>query len=323
MNNHRTHDAPLVSIVTPAYNQADFLRETIESVLTQDYPNIEYRVIDDGSTDATPEILASYNGRISWESQPNQGQTPTINKGWAQAQGDILTWLNSDDTLLPGAISKAVAYFRQHPEVGIVFGETQDTLADGTPIGKFQPKRGFDYEEFVLRCHNVIPQPSAFIRRSVIEDVGVLDPYYYYFMDWDFWLRAGLRHRVGYIPERLSTYRLHEQSKTVSQSRRAAPELERMYRQFFARTDLPAHIRRLELRAMANMYFTSGGYYLRGGDYEKAAWAGRQAVRFNPRLLLQPDAVHKFLYCTLGGTWLYQNSRSAYYQVRTMWGAAH
>jgi glycosyltransferase involved in cell wall biosynthesis len=319
-----SHDRlPLVSVVTPTLNQAAFIRETIESVLSQDYPRIEYYVVDGGSTDSTLDILAEYAGRVPWESEDKLAQTPAINRGWIRAKGEILAWLNSDDTYLPGAVSKAVGYLTQHPEVGIVFGETQDTLEDGTPVGTFKPKRGFDYDEFVLRCENPIPQPSAFIRRSVVEDIGMLDPYYYFCMDWDFWLRAGLRHRIGYIPERLSTYRLHPHSKTVSQARRAAPELERMYRKFFAREDLPARIRRMEARAMANMCFTSGGYFMRGGDPESAARVAQQAVRWDPWLLSRPTGLHKFLYCAFGGTSLYRNSRSAYYQVRALWSTSH
>ncbi len=110
---------PLVSVVTPAYNQASFLRATIESVLAQDYAHIEYRVINDGSTDRTPEILEEYKNRVQVESQPNRGQTATINKGWEQSRGDIFIWLNSDDTFLPGAVTKAVNYLEQHPHAGL------------------------------------------------------------------------------------------------------------------------------------------------------------------------------------------------------------
>src|SRR6266852_2420785 len=101
----------LVSVVTPTYNQAAFLRDTIESVLSQDYPAVEYQIIDDGSTDDTPQILQEYSGRALVDRHENRGQTPTINKGWERAKGDILTWLNSDDTFLPGAVSTAVEYF--------------------------------------------------------------------------------------------------------------------------------------------------------------------------------------------------------------------
>jgi glycosyltransferase involved in cell wall biosynthesis len=315
-NNHRKKP-PLVSIVTPTYNQADFLRDTLESVLAQDYPHIEHQVIDDGSTDETPQILAEYSGRIAIERHANRGQTPTINKGWERAQGDILTWLNSDDTFLPGAITKAVDYLQAHPDVGIVFGDTLFTNQDGEPLERSKARAEFDYHEFVLQCENPIAQPSAFIRREVIEDVGLLDPEFYYFMDWDFWLRAGIRHRIAYFPELLSTYRLHKDSKTVAQANKAAPELEYMYRKFFARTDLPEDIRALERRAMVNMFFTSGGYYLEGGNPRAAARMGFKALGAYPSSIYRPEVAHKFLYCLLGGRSLYQRSRGAYHKART------
>lgn len=315
-SNNLGNKLPLVSVVTPAYNQAEFLRATLDSVLSQDYPHIEHQVIDDGSTDETPQILAEYADRIAVESHTNRGQTPTINKGWERATGEILTWLNSDDTFLPGAVTKAVDYLQAHPDVDIVFGDTLFTRPDGEPIEPSKPRKEFDYQEFVLQCENPIAQPSAFIRRAVIEDVGLLDPEYYYFMDWDFWLRAGMRHRITYVPELFSTYRLHKDSKTVAHASKAAPELEYMYRKFFARTDLPAEIRALERRAMVNMYFTSGGYYLEGGNPSAAARMGFKALRAYPSSIYRPEVVHKFLYCLLGGRSLYQKSRGAYYKAR-------
>lgn len=294
-------DLPLVSVVTPAYNQADFLRDTLESVLAQDYSNIEHQVIDDGSTDSTPEILKEYSDRILVESHQNRGQTPTINKGWERARGDILTWLNSDDTFLPGAVSTAVQYFHEHPDVDIVFGDTLFTEADGTPIEPSRKRAEFDYKTFVLECENPIAQPSAFIRRKVIDDVGFLDPKFYYFMDWDFWLRAGLRHRIEYFPGLYSTYRLHKDSKTVAQANKAAPELQYMYRKFFARDDLPAEIRALEPRAMANMFFTSAGYYLEGKNTRDARQMAWKALQADPGAVLNPESMRKFLYCMSGG----------------------
>jgi glycosyltransferase involved in cell wall biosynthesis len=309
-------ELPLVSIVTPAYNQAAFLPDTIETVLSQDYPRIEHIVIDDGSTDNTREILSSYTGRLTWESQPNQGQTPTINKGWQRSSGEIITWLNSDDTYLPGAVSKAVEYLQQHPDIDIVYGDTLLTEADGTPIETMKAPE-FSYRALVANCHNPIPQPSAFIRRKVMEDVGLLDPHYYYFMDWDFWLRAGIRHSFAYFPELLSTYRLHEESKTVAQAVRAAPELEYMYRKFFALPDLPDNIRRLEKEAMMNMFFTTGGYYLNGGDRKAARQMARKALQARPATVVFPGVAHKFLYCFFGGQPFYQNSKKAYHKLKT------
>jgi glycosyltransferase involved in cell wall biosynthesis len=305
-------DLPLVSIVTPTFNQCHFLRETIESVLGQSYSRVEYLVFDDGSTDDTPQILSDYTGRIEWESQPNMGQTPTINRGWECSHGEIVTWLNSDDTLLPGALEKVVAFFGEHPDVDIMFGDTIFTEADGTPIEQSKGRGVFDYTEFVVECENPIPQPSAFIRRRVVDEVGLLDPHYYYFMDWDFFLRAGLRHRIAYFPGPLSTYRLHSESKTVAQAVKAAPELEYMYRKFFSRDDVPPETRRLERPAMANMFCTSGGYYLKGNDQKAAAKMALQALRIYPRAIFEPDMIHKLAYCLLGGSPVYQFGRKIY-----------
>jgi glycosyltransferase involved in cell wall biosynthesis len=254
------------------------------------------------------------------EQQQNRGQTPTINKGWERAKGDILTWLNSDDTFLPEAVDRAVKYLRAHKDVDIVFGDTLFTREDGTPIEQSRRLDGFDYRQFVLSCENPIPQPSAFIRRSVIEDIGLLDPSYYYFMDWDFWLRAGIRHRIAYLPETLSTYRLHAQSKTVAYKAKAAPELEYMYSKFFARDDLPAEIRRVERQAMVNMFFSSGGYYLLGGNPKAAARMGLKALRSSPLSFYRPSMIHKLAYCLVGGRPLYQRTRDLYYKALVTFG---
>jgi glycosyltransferase involved in cell wall biosynthesis len=298
-----------VSVVTPAYNQGAFLRDTIDSVLAQDHAPIEYLVLDDGSTDHTREVLASYGDRVRWRSHANRGQTATINTGWAEAQGDVVAWLNSDDTFLPGAVRTAVAYLDAHPETAIVFGDTLFTDAAGKPLGPSRPVGSFDYERFVVECENPIAQPSAFVRRKVIDDVGLLDPHYRYFMDWDFWLRAGLRHRIDHIPELLSTYRLHAESMTVASTGRHAPELEYMYRKFFAQPSLPEWLERARPRAMANMYFTQAAYLMRAGQPGAARRTALRAWRANPLGAVRPSALHKLAYCALGQTRLYAAAR--------------
>ena len=309
---------PLVSIVTPTYNQSAFLRETIESVLAQDYPYIEHIVIDDGSTDDTPRVLSEYTGKVDWERQPNMGQTPTINKGWQRSKGEIVTWLNSDDTLLPSSVGTAVEYLQRRPEVGIVFGDTLFTEPSGAPIERSKAREDFDYTRFVVECENPIAQPSAFIRRTVVDDVGLLDPHYYYFMDWDYWLRAGARHTIQYTPELFSTYRLHPESKTVAQAAKAAPELEGMYDKYFKLDSVPDEIRKRKNRATANMYFTSGGYYVKGGDKKGAARAGLKALRVYPGTLLDSGMLHKLLYCLSGERPVYQRSREFYRRAHTV-----
>src|SRR5512139_1414374 len=138
---------PLVSIITPSYNQARFLETTIRSVLDQDYPNLEYLIVDGGSTDGSREIIQRYSDRLAWwVSERDQGQTDAINKGFARARGEILAWLNSDDTYLPGAIQGAVDFLQDHPGVGMVYGDANLIDEQSNVIGKF-PARQTDYNK--------------------------------------------------------------------------------------------------------------------------------------------------------------------------------
>src|SRR4030095_6506219 len=131
-------DRPLVSIITPSFNQARYIEATIQSVLSQDYPRIEYLIVDGGSTDETVEIIKKYEGRLAWSvSEQDQGQTDAINKGFGHTNGQILAWLNSDDTYEPGAVSAAVKYLLDHPDVGMVYGDCNFINEDGRVIGKF------------------------------------------------------------------------------------------------------------------------------------------------------------------------------------------
>ncbi len=308
----KNSELPLVTVITPTYNQADFLRDTIESVLSQDYPNIEYFVINDGSTDNTEEILKEYTGRIRWESHKNMGQTATINKGWRLTEGSIITWLNSDDTFLPGGVRKGVEYLMTHPETAIVFGDTLLTEADGTPLYASPPQPPFDYMRFLVNCNNTISQPSTFIRRKVIEKAGELDPKFYYFMDWDLWMKAGLYFKTDHLTDVLSTYRLHPESKTVAQALKAAPELEYMYNKFFSRTDLPDIVKNVKHKAMMNMYFMSASYYLKGGDKKTAAKLARKAFKENPGGMFSFSNLRKFIYCSFGESGLYRFLRNLF-----------
>lgn len=302
-------DPPLVSVVTPTYNQAGFLRATIESVLTQDYPRVDYRVVNDGSTDGTESLLRSYGNRVVWTTQRNQGQTAAINAGWRECDGEILAWLNSDDTLLDGSIRSVVQYFQANPSAAIVYGQTVFVDAEGRRLDRPLGGRDFDYTSFVRRCENPIPQPSTFIRRRVYTDVGPLDQSLYYFMDWDFWLRAGLRHQIAFLPEVLSTYRLHDDSKTVAGLVRAAPELERIYRRLFDTPGLPLEVHRLKREAFASMFFTTAGYLVAGGDQRTARRAAFRAVLSDPGSLLSLRGLHKFLYGCLALTSAYRTAR--------------
>jgi glycosyltransferase involved in cell wall biosynthesis len=227
---------PLVSIVTPSFNQGKYLEETILSVLEQDYPNLEYLIADGGSTDGSREIIERYAnlddpklGRLRWwVSEPDRGQTDAINKGFARAQGEILAWLNSDDTYLPGAIAEAVDYLlTAHPEAGMVYGDANLVDESGAVTGKF-PARQTDYRR--LRGGYVhIPQQAAFFRASLWQQVGPLDPSFYFAMDYDLWVRLARLAPLHYHPRLWANFRLHGGGKSVVADDRCWPEMLRVH----------------------------------------------------------------------------------------------
>jgi glycosyltransferase involved in cell wall biosynthesis len=222
-------DKPLVSIITPSYNQASFLEETIKSVLDQDYANLEYIVIDGGSTDGSLEIIKKYSHRLAWWiSEPDQGQTDAINKGFAKSQGEIFAWLNSDDTYLPGAVSDAVAYLQTHPEAGMVYGDANLIDEQGRVIGKF-PARQTDYLR-LRRGYVHIPQQAAFFRARLWHEVGPLDPTFYFAMDFDLWIRLSKLVPIEYYPRLWANFRLHGDAKSVTADDRCWPEMLRVHR---------------------------------------------------------------------------------------------
>lgn len=203
---------PLISIITPSYNQADFIEETIQSILSQDYPHKEYIIIDGGSTDETISILKKYNQQITWISEKDKGQTDAINKGFRISKGEILCWLNSDDVLLPGVITKVVECFMTNPKVKLVYGKSYFTDKNGDIIGNY-PTEPFNYNR--LAIFNFISQPSAFFTRDAFYSAGELDESLSYTMDYDLWIRIIKNSKAFYLAEYLSNNRLHTASKTM------------------------------------------------------------------------------------------------------------
>ncbi len=220
---------PLISIITPSFNQAKFLRRTIESVLAQDIPNLEYIIMDGGSTDGSQEIIKAYADHLAhWESLPDQGQTDAINKGFARATGKYLAWLNSDDVYQPGAVREAVGYLEDHPEVGMVYGDCTFIDAQGREIGRF-PAAQTDYQR-LRRGYVHIPQQASFFRAALWKKVGPLDPSFYFAMDYDLWVRLAKEAPLVYLPgRRWASFRLHGDAKTIAADARCWPEMLRVH----------------------------------------------------------------------------------------------
>jgi glycosyltransferase involved in cell wall biosynthesis len=217
-------DRPLVTIVTPSYNQGRFIAATIESVLGQDYPNLEYLIIDGASTDETAAVVARYADRLTFVSEPDGGQSDAINKGFRRARGEIVAWLNSDDLLLPGAVSAAVRALREHPEAGAVYGEGYQIDEQGAVISRFAATRAFNLWR-LLNLSDYVLQQTAFFRRDVFDDVGWLDENLHYGMDWEILMRIGLHRPLVYIPREMGAIREYATAKSFTGGAKRAREL--------------------------------------------------------------------------------------------------
>ena len=206
---------PRVSIVTPSYNQGRFLEETIRSVLLQGYPDLEYIVVDGQSGDESQAIIAKYGPWLSyWVSEPDRGQAHAINKGFARMSGDIVTYLNSDDVYEPGALCQVAEFLCENGSVGLVYGDSHIIDADGQSI---QTLRAPEIDPGRLLIENYIPQPSAFVRRSILDEIEPFDESLRFVLDWDLWLRLVSRTSCRHLDRFLSRMRFHTAAKSIAE----------------------------------------------------------------------------------------------------------
>lgn len=209
-----------ISIITPSYNQAAFIERTIKSVLCQNYSNLEYIIIDGGSTDGTIEIIKKYSDKIIWKSEKDNGQSDAINKGLKMATGDIVAFLNSDDTYEPSTFDKVSEFFKKNPNKKWVYGKCKIINENDKEIRKLIT----NYKNLLLKKYsyakllseNFISQPATFWKRELLDEIGYLDESEHFCMDYEYWLRIGQKYSAGVINEYLANFRYHLASKSGS-----------------------------------------------------------------------------------------------------------
>ena len=267
---------PLVSIITPSFNQVAFLEKAIQSVLAQDYPNLEYWVMDGGSTDGSIEVIQSYAPQLAgWISEQDNGQADAINKGFSRATGEIVAWLNSDDLYRPGAIQRAVTVFEENPEVGMVYSDVDSIDADGAVFNRMQ------YGQWGIRdlmAFNILGQPGVFFRRSVLETAGGLDLSYRYLLDHHLWLRMALAAPMKYSPgEVWAAARIHAGAKNVAEAEGFGEEAYRLVAWMQSDARFAPYLTGYLNRVWAGAHRLNAFYLLNGrkpGAALKAYWRG-------------------------------------------------
>ena len=254
---------PLVSVITPSFNQAAYLPAAMESVLKQDHPSIEYIVVDGGSTDGSKEIIQSYSDRLAWwVSEPDQGQADAINKGFKQAKGDIIAWLNSDDLYLPGTISSAVQFLNKNPKAGMVYGDAVSADGDGRLLNELRFD-SWDLED--LLKFKIICQPAVFMRRQVLEKCGYLDLNYHFFLDHQLWIRIAREAVLVHHPEIWAVSRYHALAKNVVLASKGGEEAYQILAWAEREPDLADIFQRNKKQIRAGAHQIYARYLLDGG----------------------------------------------------------
>jgi len=270
----------LVSIITPSYNQAPFLEQTIQSVLEQDYPHIEYIVVDGGSTDNSAEIIKTYADRLAyWISERDSGQSEAINKGFARANGEIVAWLNSDDYYMRNTISVVVRCFEQNPDAVMLYGDMLAVDEEGQTINVLKYKQ-LSLED--LLCFQIVGQPSVFFRRSALHKTGLLDPSFHFMLDHHLWIRLAEQGRILHIPQVWSAARYHPQAKNRARAAEFGREAFRVLDWAKKQPGLAESVARVKRRALASAHRYDARYLLDGGQPLSALIAWFRALFIHP-----------------------------------------
>ena len=270
----------LVSIVTPSLNQAPFLEEAMRSVLEQDHKDIEYIVVDGGSTDGSPDIIRKYAKRLHWwVSEKDQGQAEAINTGFAHAHGEIAAWLNSDDAYLPGAVSAAVRAFEEHPAAVMVYANTNAVDERGRVINTLS-YRQLSLED--LLCFQIIGQPAVFMRRSALQAAGGLDAQLHLLLDHQLWLKLAAQGQIVHVEGTWAAARFHPGAKNRARAAEFGAEAFRVLDWARGEPRLAPALRGVARRARASAHRVNARYLLDGGQAGPALRAWFRALVTHP-----------------------------------------